>query len=169
MWFGVALGLKGENISLGHFLSFWWSSTYESKYFGPDRSVWAENLPETLFLYEESEKNGPESICWPPRFQYGWFLQILTLNQEKVTKLRAAIFNNRCSTWTIFNVKSIILKIKMDFQTWINSKKYFSKLNVILKSQKQNLDLLKYSFLKILAFINVRLFRLKMCPKKVTQ
>jgi hypothetical protein len=37
---------------------------------------------------------------------------------------------------------------------------------VNLKSKKQNLDLLKHSFLKILAFINVRLFRLKMCPKK---
>ncbi len=79
MWFGVDLGLEGENISLGDFLSFWWSSTYESKYFCPDRSVWADKLPGTLFLYEESEKNGPESICWTPRFQYGWFLQILTL------------------------------------------------------------------------------------------
>jgi hypothetical protein len=47
--------------------------------------------------------------------------------------------------------------------------KYFYKLDVIVKSKKQNLDLLKYSFLKILAFINVRLFRLKMCPKKVDQ
>jgi hypothetical protein len=43
--------------------------------------------------------------------------------------------------------------------------KYFSKLDIIVKSKKQSLDLLKYSFLKILAFINVRLFRLKMCPK----
>ena len=73
MWFGVDLGLKGENIYIGHFLSFWGSSTYESKYFGPDRSVWAENLPGTLFLYEESEKNGPESICWPPDSNMGGF------------------------------------------------------------------------------------------------
>jgi hypothetical protein len=56
-----------------------------------------------------------------------------------------------------------ILKIKMDFR--IN----MEKLDVIVKSKKQNLDLLKYSFLKILAFINVRLIRLKMCPKKVDQ
>jgi hypothetical protein len=47
--------------------------------------------------------------------------------------------------------------------------KYFSKLDVIVKSKKQNLDLLKYSFLKILAFINVWLFQFKMCPKKVDQ
>jgi hypothetical protein len=44
-----------------------------------------------------------------------------------------------------------------------------SNSDVILNSKRQNLDLLKYSFLKILAFINVRLFRLKMCPKKVAQ
>ena len=44
------------------------------------KSVYAEKLPGTLFLYEEFEKSGPESIGWPPRFQYGWFLQILTLN-----------------------------------------------------------------------------------------
>jgi hypothetical protein len=47
--------------------------------------------------------------------------------------------------------------------------KVLSKLDVIVKSKKQNLDLLKYSFLKILAFINVGLFRLKMCPKKVAR
>jgi hypothetical protein len=57
----------------------------------------------------------------------------------------------------------------MDFQTRINSQKYFSKLNIILKSKKQNFDLLKYSFLKILALINLRLLRLKICPKKVAQ
>jgi hypothetical protein len=34
--------------------------------------------------------------------------------------------------------------------------KFFSKLDVIVKSKKQNIDLLKYSFLKILAFINVK-------------
>jgi hypothetical protein len=62
-----------------------------------------------------------------------------------------------------------ILKIKMDYQTRINSLKYFSKLDVIVKSKKQNLDLLKYSFLEILAFINFGLFRLKMGPKKVAQ
>ncbi len=40
------------------------------------------NVPNQkwLFLAEDSEKSGPESIGWPPRFQYGWFLQILTLN-----------------------------------------------------------------------------------------
>jgi hypothetical protein len=32
---------------------------------------------------------------------------------------------------------------------------------------KQNLDLRKYSFLKILAFINAWLFGFKMCPKCV--
>jgi hypothetical protein len=47
--------------------------------------------------------------------------------------------------------------------------KEFFKLNVILKSKAQNLDLLKYSFLKILAFINVGLFQVKICPKKVDQ
>ena len=78
--------LKGKNIFLGHFLSFWKSSIYESKYFGPDRSVWAENLPVTLFLYEKSEKSGPETICWPPRFQYGWFLQTLALNWNWILK-----------------------------------------------------------------------------------
>ena len=52
MWFGVDLGHIGKVIFLGHFLSFWGSSTYESKYFGPDMSVWAENLPGTLFLNE---------------------------------------------------------------------------------------------------------------------
>jgi hypothetical protein len=43
---------------------------------------------------------------------------------------------------------------------------YFSKLDVIVKSKKQNLDLLKYSFLKILAFINVKLLDLKCVQKK---
>jgi hypothetical protein len=47
--------------------------------------------------------------------------------------------------------------------------KYFSELDVIVKSKKQNLDPLKYSYLNILVLINVRLFRLKMCPKKVAQ
>jgi len=79
------------------------------------------------------------------------------------------LLNNLCSTCYIFKEKLFILKIKIDLQTWINSKKYFSKLNVILKSKKQNLDLLKYSFLKILAFISLRLFWLKICPKKVAQ
>jgi len=56
-------------------------STYESKYFGLDRSVWAENMQGTLFLYEEPEKSGPESICWFPRFQYGcFFTDIDSLN-----------------------------------------------------------------------------------------
>ena len=81
MWFGVDLGHKGKVIYLGHFLSFWGSSTYESKYFGPDMSVWAENLPGTLFLYEESEKSGPETICWPSDSNMGGFYRywLLTL------------------------------------------------------------------------------------------
>ena len=84
MWFGVDLGHKGKVIYLGHFLSFWGSSTYESKYFGPDNSVWAENLPGTLFLYEESEKNGPESICWPPDSNMGGFYRYWLLSNYKL-------------------------------------------------------------------------------------
>ena len=45
----------------------------------------------------------------------------------------------------------IILKNKMNIQTGINSKKYFSKLNVISNSNKKIHHKLKYSFLKILA------------------
>jgi hypothetical protein len=73
MWFGVDLGLKGKIIFLGHFLSFWGSSTYESKYFDPDMSVWAENLPGTLFLYEESEKKVPSRSVDPPDSNMGGF------------------------------------------------------------------------------------------------
>ncbi len=83
MWFGVDLGHIGKVISLGHFLSFWGSSTYDSKYFGPDLSVWAENLPGTLFLYEESEKYGPESICLPPDSNMGGFYRYWLLNRIK--------------------------------------------------------------------------------------
>ena len=47
--------------------------------FGQNWSSRAEKLATSLFLYGESEKNGPETICRPPRFQLGRFLLTLSL------------------------------------------------------------------------------------------
>jgi hypothetical protein len=49
--------------------------------FGQNRSSRAEKLATSLFLYEESEKIGPETICRAPRFQLGRFLLTLSLNR----------------------------------------------------------------------------------------
>jgi predicted RNA-binding protein len=48
----------------------------------------------------------------------------------------------------------------------LNMKKYFSKLDVILNSKRQNLGLIKHSLLKSDALIKLGFFRLKTCPKK---
>ena len=45
-------------------------------------SKWTQILPVTLILYGETWKNGLMMICWPPRFQNGWCLQITTLKKE---------------------------------------------------------------------------------------
>jgi hypothetical protein len=55
------------------------------------------------------------------------------------------------------------------FQTWIKPQKYFSKLDVILNSKRQNIGLIMYFLLKSHALIKLGLFRFKTCPKKVTQ
>ncbi len=73
MWLGVDLKLKGKNIFWVIFCHFGGSSTYESKYFCPDMSVWAENLPGTLFLYEESEKMVPSRSVDLPVSNMGGF------------------------------------------------------------------------------------------------
>jgi hypothetical protein len=65
MLFGDDLGLMEKEVSFGHFLSFQGSSTYESKNFCQNRSVQAEKLQGTLFLNEESEKNGPRQSVDP--------------------------------------------------------------------------------------------------------
>ena len=56
-------------------------------------SKWTQNLPVTLILYGESEKNGLIMICWPPRFQNGWCLQKTTLNKKMIVFKK--IINNK--------------------------------------------------------------------------
>ena len=57
--------------------------------------IWAENFQGTLFLYEESEKNGPESICWPPDSNMGGFYRYCLLNNYEEW-LNAIIYWNSC-------------------------------------------------------------------------
>ena len=54
--------------------------------FGQNKSSRAEKLATTLFLYGESEKIGPETICRPPRFQLGRFLLTLSLNRGEIMR-----------------------------------------------------------------------------------
>ena len=65
MKFGVFL-LK---IILRQFLSILTPLPLTIVNFGQNASLRAEKLSTSLFLYGESEKIGPETICRPPRFQ----------------------------------------------------------------------------------------------------
>jgi hypothetical protein len=51
--------------------------------FGQNKSLKAEKLATSLFLYGESEKIGPEAICRPPRFQVLRILLTLSLKTVK--------------------------------------------------------------------------------------
>ncbi len=66
-------------ILFGNFWPFLRSSLFRPQNIRQEVSVWSGNLPGTLFLYGESEKNGLGTICWPPRFQLRRFLLKSTL------------------------------------------------------------------------------------------
>ena len=46
-------------------------------------SKWTQNLPVTLILYEESEKNGLMAICWPPDSKMGGAYRKRLLNRSR--------------------------------------------------------------------------------------
>ena len=74
-WFGTIW----EKILFGNFWPFLRSSLFRPQNIRQEVSVWSGNLPGTLFLYGESEKNGLPTICWPPRFQLRRFFLKSTL------------------------------------------------------------------------------------------
>ena len=50
--------------------------------FAQNKSSRAGKSATSLFLYGESEKIGPETICRPPRFQVGRFLLTISLKSQ---------------------------------------------------------------------------------------
>ncbi len=56
-------GTIGEKILFGNFWPFLRSSLFRPQNIRQEVSVWSGNLPGTLFLYGESEKNGLGTIC----------------------------------------------------------------------------------------------------------
>ena len=75
MKFGVFVG----NIFFCQFWPILTPLVLKVKNFAQNKSSRAEKLATSLFLYEESEKIGPETICQPPIFQLGRFLLTLSL------------------------------------------------------------------------------------------
>jgi hypothetical protein len=55
--------------------------------FAQNKSSRAEKLANSLFLYGESEKIGPETICRPPRFQVLRIFLTFSLNKKWLNSL----------------------------------------------------------------------------------
>jgi hypothetical protein len=76
----LSFPVYGEKIKLGHFRPFLWLAVLKVQNFCQNKSSRAEKLATSLFLYEESEKIGPEMTCPILRFQLMRFTLITTFN-----------------------------------------------------------------------------------------